>query len=36
LPKANRGAEQLAARFIALIGKLYRVEADLAPVSCSS
>lgn len=27
LPKANRGAEQLAARFIALIGKLYRVEA---------
>jgi len=27
LPKANRGPEQLAARFIALIGKLYRVEA---------
>ncbi|MBS3998684.1 MAG: IS66 family transposase [Hydrogenophaga sp.] len=26
LPKANRGPEQLAARFIALIGKLYRVE----------
>ena len=26
-PKANRGPEQLAARFIALIGKLYRVEA---------
>ena len=28
LPKANRGPEQLAARFIALIGKLYRVEAQ--------
>lgn len=27
LPKARRGPEQLAARFIALIGKLYRVEA---------
>jgi transposase len=27
LPKNNRGPEQLAARFIALIGKLYRVEA---------
>ena len=27
LPKANRGPEQLAARFIELIGKLYRVEA---------
>ena len=27
LPKANRGPEQLAARFIALIGTLYRVEA---------
>ena len=27
LPNNNRGPEQLAARFIALIGKLYRVEA---------
>ncbi len=27
LPKNSRGPEQLAARFIALIGKLYRVEA---------
>ena len=27
LPKNSRGAEQLAAQFIALIGKLYRVEA---------
>ncbi|WP_439898071.1 IS66 family transposase [Aquabacterium humicola] len=27
LPKDKRGAEQLPARFIALIGKLYRVEA---------
>jgi transposase len=28
LPKDKRGPEQLAARFIALIGKLYRVEAE--------
>ena len=28
LPKAQRGADQLAARFIALIGKLYHVEAQ--------
>ena len=27
MPKNNRGPDQLAARFIALIGKLYRVEA---------
>ena len=28
LPKGNRGPEQLAARFIALIGELYHVEAQ--------
>ena len=30
LPKDKRGPEQLAARFIALIGKLYQVEAQAA------